>query len=115
MVDAEQPACPWALWIANLVVDVSGSLAGAAVAGSSTLRVDSVRPRASARRDTLPVGAAADSLLIDARRLWRRLFLACLDRVFPIGGANKENRREWKCIRIPASLASRWHRYRIAC
>ena len=101
-------------WTANLVVDVSGSFAGASVAGSSTLGVDSVRPRACARRDTLPVGAASDSLLIDAVALGVACSNRALDPVFRIEGT-QTNRREWKCGRTRASLASRWHRYRIAC
>jgi hypothetical protein len=70
--------------IATLVVDVSGSFAGesVAVAGSSTLGVDSVRPRACACRDTLPVGAASDSLLIDAVALGVACSNRALDLVF---------------------------------
>jgi hypothetical protein len=71
-------------WIANLVVDVSGSLVGASVTGSSTLGVDCVRPRACARRDTLPVGAALDSLLIDVVALAVACSNRALDPVFCI-------------------------------
>ena len=82
-------------WTANLVVDVSGSFAGASVAGSSTLGVDSVRPRACARRDTLPVRAASDSLLIDAVALGVACSNRALDPVFRIeGDANKPSRME---------------------